>query len=139
MQCYPLLWTGCGVDVFKTLHADASPNWDKVLSVLHYEHSEDPDLRTLEERVKGYFEAYIVELNKIQLARLLQFWTASDLLLARRLSVTFNSTEGFSQRPIANTCVSQLQLSRYYFSQAELKKNLEKHLNSTAAEQFDSV
>ena len=49
LQCYTLLWTGCGVDVSNTLHTDGSPDWDKVLSVLHYGHSVDPDLRTLEE------------------------------------------------------------------------------------------
>ena len=71
LQCYQLLWTGCRVNGFKTLHTDASLNRDIMLSILHCEHSKDPDLHTLEEWVKGNFEAYVVELNKIEVAAVL--------------------------------------------------------------------
>lgn len=137
--CYPLLWGGCGASVLQALTEDMVPTGEKVLRQLQFEHSSSGDLYSLEERVKGYLEEFLLQLSRAELAKLLQFWTASDLLLADKLTVAFNSTEGLQQRPIANTCVCQLVLSRLYLSQAQFTENVMRHLSSGFAEQFDSA
>ena len=93
----------------------------------------------LEELVKEFLERLISTLNSRDLRRLLIFWTAADCLLGNSLKVSFNGIDGLQLRPTANTCSSQLHLSRNYQSFLEFRLNILAHILSDEAEIFDSV
>ncbi|XP_063442660.1 uncharacterized protein LOC134722956 [Mytilus trossulus] len=120
MDCYHLLWNGVTEHVIINLMNQYKPTHLKVINLISYTTSDDPTLCSLEEKVKTYFERFIRSLSNQQLLHFLKFWTSSDILCLPRLYVSFNSTEGFNRRPIANTCSATFQISRFYFSADEL-------------------
>ncbi|CAC5425678.1 unnamed protein product [Mytilus coruscus] len=115
MDCYHLLWNGVTEPVIINLMDQYKPTHLKVINLISYTTSDDPTLCSLEEKVKTYFERFIRSLSNKQLLHFLKFWTSSDILCVPRLYVSFNSTQGFNRRPIANTCSATLQISRFYF------------------------
>lgn len=79
----------------------------------------------MEERIITYFERWIAALTPHQLAKLLVFWTASNVHLPEQvLKVEFNSQEGLARRPTAVTCSDTLELSRMYFSEKDFADDM---------------
>ena len=73
------------------------------------------------------FKRYLCDLTKLQLKKLLIFWTLCDLNVTP-LSVTFDGNEGEMMAPRANTCASLLTLSWMYISFEDLKESLNDHI-----------
>ncbi|XP_063404554.1 uncharacterized protein LOC134688018 [Mytilus trossulus] len=139
MDCYHLLWNGVTEHVIINLMNQYKPTHLKVINLISYTTSDDPTLCSLEEKVKTYFERFIRSLSNQQLLHFLKFWTSSDILCIPRLYVSFNSTEGFNRRPIANTCSATLQISRFYFSADELTEEFNMYLSHSSSAMFDSI
>lgn len=139
MDCYPLLWQGASESLILNIMDKFKPTAQKVVDLLSYSASDDPTLLMLEERVKTYLERYIRSLSDQQLLAFLRFWTSSDTLCFSKLNVTFNSNEGISRRPIANTCDAVLHVSRMYFSVDEFMQDFNVYLNDDSARVFDSI
>ncbi|XP_076079240.1 uncharacterized protein LOC143049518 [Mytilus galloprovincialis] len=139
MDCYHLLWNGVTEHVIINLMNQYKPTHLKVINLISYTTSDDPTLCSLEEKVKTYFERFIRSLSNQQLLHFLKFWTSSDILCIPRLYVSFNSTQGFNRRPIANTCSATLQISRFYFSADELIEEFNMYLSHSSSAMFDSI
>ncbi|XP_014674228.1 PREDICTED: uncharacterized protein LOC106814425 [Priapulus caudatus] len=139
MRCYPSLWMGLSGQVVEQMFDRLRPTPAKVLECISSAHSDDTDLQFAEYRVYGYLEQFISSLNAEKLERLLQFWTAADILLQVDLLVAYNSLQGTSIRPIANTCSQTLQLSRFYVSYQDFKHNMDCYIFTNETHIFDSV
>ena len=147
MYCYPLLWIGVPGSVVNDIYNQMKPCADSVVNTIHYQFtdleedisfSQFRDIRAAEEQIKIYLERYIETLSDKQLAALLKFWTGSELMLLPSLLVSFNATQEIARRPIANACVGQLNLSRFYSSQDEFDDEMNLYLGSLEASEFDS-
>ena len=99
---------------------DARPSTIKIVNLIQPSFSEDRDQRILEERVIQFLEEWITSLTLKQLADLMVFWTASNVLVPnQKFIVEFNSLEGMARRPTASTCTDTLNLSRMYMHRQE--------------------
>ena len=61
------------------------------------------------------------------------------MIAVQALRVSFYSLEGDLLRPIANTCIAQLQLSRNYVSRQELFESMGSYHSCEQAQKFDSI
>ena len=124
IDCYHLLWNGVTEPVIINLMDQYKPTHLKVIHLIDYTTSDDPTPCSLEEKVKTYFKRFIRSLSNKQLLHFLKFWTSRDISCVPRLYVSFNSTQGFNRRSIANTCFATLQISLSIFLPMNLQKNL---------------
>ncbi|KAH3711439.1 hypothetical protein DPMN_113727 [Dreissena polymorpha] len=117
------------------------PTVPGVLSRIKYEFSDHSiTLRCAEERIKEYLEIFIEDhIGDLGLPKLLQYWTASNILVVPTLHVSFTSQEGAGRCPFVNSCIAQLNLSRMFVSCEEFVHEFKCYLNSGEAQEFDSI
>ena len=84
----------------------------KVLALLEDVSLANPN----QDRVFGYLQQYIGNMQGDEARNFLRFVTGSSVCSSRAISVSFNTLEGLSRRPIGHTCSSMLELSSSYSS-----------------------
>ena len=66
--------------------------------------------------VFGYLQQCIGNMRNEEVRRFLCFTTGSSVLIANRISVTFNNLSGLARKPIAHTCGCVIELPSTYMS-----------------------
>jgi hypothetical protein len=141
IKVYPGLWTSVKESDINELYHSMRPTVPGVLSRIKYEFSDHSiTLRCAEERIKEYLEIFIEDhIGDLGLPKLLQYWTASNILVVPTLHVSFTSQEGAGRCPFVNSCIAQLNLSRMFVSCEEFVHEFKCYLNSGEAQEFDSI
>ena len=126
MGTYQNLWNGVREEHVLHLYESARPDCTKISdAMLPLFSDDDPDKRTMEERIIVFLDTWMASLNPHQLMEFLVFWTASDAMLPDQvLKIEFNSMQGFARRPTSSTCSDTLSLSRNYFSQEDFDMDM---------------
>ncbi len=84
-----------------------------------------------QERVFGYLQQFIGNMQNEELRLFLRFVTGSSVCTANAIRVTFNSLEGLARRPISHTCSNILELPSSYLSYLEFATEFKAILNNT--------
>lgn len=108
-------WKELSVDELYRLYQVLVATPQRVLSLL----VEPECLTAAEARVFGYLTMFIGDLKRQELSSLIRFITGSSVLVAREITVSFNSLSGLARRPIGHTCPCMLELSTSYCSYQE--------------------
>jgi len=74
-----------------------------------------------------------------ELSDFLDFVTGSSVLVAKYISISFNSLSGLSRRPISHTCSNALELPTTYFTYPELVQELVAVLTSKVMWPMDTL
>ncbi len=69
-----------------------------------------------EERVFGYLQQYIGNMNTEEVRLFFRFVTGSSVCLSTKITVSFNGLSGVARRPLAHTCGCELELPYTYTS-----------------------
>ena len=92
-----------------------------------------------QERVYGYLQQYIGNMDEDEIRNFLRFVTGSAVCSAKVISVTFNAADGLARRPIGHTCTDTLELSSTYFSYMKFVSEFRSVLNSELSWKMDAV
>lgn len=84
-----------------------------------------------EERVFGYLLQYIGNMRVEELRTFLRYVTGSSVMLAKSLTVIFNSLSGFARRPIVHTCNCSINLPSTYMSYMDFEQEFSAILADT--------
>ena len=103
-------WSSFSIEELHKLHVTLDGSAKKVLELL----AEPVAANECESRVFGYLQELIGNMKRDEIRRFLRFTTGSSVMIAREISVTFNSLSGFARRPIAHTCACVLELPLTY-------------------------
>ncbi|PFX15053.1 hypothetical protein AWC38_SpisGene20754 [Stylophora pistillata] len=76
-----------------------------------------------------FLQRFVRGLEMPKLLQFLRFTTALDIIIYKKIEVTFIKYEGFSARPIAHTCGPLLEIPSTYTNYVELRKDLTNILN----------
>ena len=98
-----------------------TPNTKSVLDCLSFAEN----LNETESRVSTFFRRFIRDSSIEMLHSLLRFCTGSDLVLGKKIIITFNDLLGFERRPVAHTCGCVLELPRSYESYGAFKSQMQ--------------
>ena len=90
-------------------------------------------------RVFDYLIRFIRNMKQEELQRFLQFVTGSSIMLAKSITVHFNSLQGIARRPISHTCSCILEISTSYMSFLEFEQEFSLVLASEAAWAMDAL
>ena len=99
------------------LYDTLNPTNKKVLETLIAQPNTDVERDALK-----FLQRYIGGLDNGKLIQFLRFTTASDVLIANKLEVTFTKFEGAACRPIAHTCGPLLEVPSIYSNFVELRE-----------------
>jgi len=120
-----LFWKSYSLEELYSLYMAINATPDKVLAIL-----EEPFLQNeAQARVFGYLQQFIGNMKSDELRRFLRFTTGSSALMAKQISITFNSTTGAARRPIAHTCGCVLDLPSTFFSYLDFEADFTAILN----------
>lgn len=111
-SCEKPFWESFSVDEFYSLYLSLSATPAKVLSILVEPFQENSS----QARVFEYLQQFIGNMKMDEIRRFLRFTTGSSVLIAEKITVTFNALSGISRRPIAHTCSCVLELPSTYQS-----------------------
>ena len=103
------------------LYTNLTPNTKSVLDCLSFAEN----LNETESKVSTFFRRFIRDSSLELLHSLLRFCTGSDLVLEKKIIVTFNDLLGFERRPVAHTCGCVLELPRSYESYGAFKSEMQ--------------
>ena len=76
-----------------------------------------------------FLQKFIRGLDISKLLKFLQFTTGMDIMVSKKIEVTFFKCEGLSARPIAHTCGPLLEIPSTYANYVEFREDLTNVLN----------
>lgn len=101
---------------------------------------EDPaDMNPAEDRVFGFLLSFIGNMKQNELRLFLRFVTGSSVLLAKKITVSFNNLSGLARRPISHTCDCMIELPISYTTYPEFESEFTKVLTSEVSWAMDAV
>lgn len=87
----------------------------RVLSMI-----EEPSCSTPnEERVMTYLRRFVGSMSQDELHAFIRFVTGASMCMVKKITVTFNSTDGFARRPTSHCCDCILELPSTYATYPE--------------------
>ena len=110
-------WRSFSVEELYKLHITLDGSANKVLQLL----AEPVFANESENRVFGYLQEFIGNMKRDEIRTFLRFTTGSSVMIAKGISVAFNSLSGFARRPIAHTCACILELPLTYTTYLEFE------------------
>ena len=132
MHCYPLTSLGINASVIDDIYNQMKTYAYSIVNTINYQYTDLEDhftvgqyrnVKVAEERVKMYLERYIETLT-LNLQLLCSSGLEKELSVLSSLFVGFNVLQGTARQPTVNSCLGQLNLSRYYTSQEEFDKEM---------------
>ena len=99
------------IESLNELYKSKEPTAKKIIKLLQVEPNTDAERQCLD-----HLKRFIKSLEGEQLARFLQFCTASDVIACDFISVTFTNLDGFQRRPGARTCLPRIEIPTTYES-----------------------
>ena len=75
-----------------------------------------------EQRIFGYLQVYVGDMKPEPLRRFLRFTTGSFVMIAKAITVSFNTLTGLGCRPIAHTCSCCIELPSTYMSYTDFEE-----------------
>lgn len=118
-HCERPFWESHSISDLHTLYLSLCATPQMVLAIL----DEPEEVNMCQARVFGYLQQYIGNMKKDELRRFLRFTTGSSVLIASRISVTFNNLDGLARRPIAHTCGCVIELPATYTSYLDFEED----------------
>ena len=100
------------------------PTTKKVLSCLTSNPQSDGERDAFK-----FLQRFVRGLEMPKLLQFLRFTTAMDIMIDKKIEVTFLKCEGLSARPIAHTCGLLLEISSTYANYVELREDFMNILN----------
>jgi hypothetical protein len=117
--------------VYKALQATPA----KVLALL-----DDAFVTNLSrERVFGYLQQYVGNMQEDELSYFLRFVTGSSVCSSKTITIIFNSTDGLKRIPIGHTCSGQLELSTTYSSYLDFVAEFKAVLSNRYSWRMDAI
>lgn len=105
-------WKGMSVGELYSIYTALQASPTKVLAMI----DEVCTSHENEERVFGYLQQYIGNMQQDEVRSFLRFVTGSSVCSTKAICVTFNALEGLARRPIGHTCSNTIELSSTYVS-----------------------
>lgn len=129
------LWEQLSISDLFALYRSLNATHQQVLNVI----KEPEQMTSVQARVFGYLLTFIGNMKRDKLSDFLRFVTGSSVLVAKYISISFNSLSGLSRRPISHTCSNTLELPTTYFTYPEFAQELLAVLTSEAAWPMDAL
>lgn len=104
-------WQQLGIEGITKTYYSLTVAPDKVLKVL-----DGCCTNPAEERTYAYLTTMVSSMSNEELRNFLRFITGSSVCITDKISITFNSTSGFTRHPIAHTCGCVLELPVSYMN-----------------------
>ena len=115
MDSHPELWRHCkNPCLVRAMYEILCPTVSCVWSLIE----EPPMAMTVQETSLDYLRRFILSLSSALLGKFLSFVTGFSVCADKKISIKFNSLEGFKRRPTSKTCFMILHLSTSYESYA---------------------
>ena len=121
LKQYPQFQTISAIEGF---YDNLKPTTKKVLSCL----TSNPQSEGERDAFK-YLQRFVRGLEMPKLLQFLRFSTAMDIMVDKKIEVTFIKCEGLSSRPIAHTCGPLLEIPSTYANFVELREDFMNILN----------
>ena len=102
----------------------SQPTTKTVLKLLSAEPHTDGEWDALK-----FFTQYVKGLDQNHLKLLLKFITGSDIILTKKIKITFNALDGVERRPFARTCSPLLELPSTYRNYCQLREEFKNVLS----------
>lgn len=138
MMTFDSLWNGITTPILEKFLLELVPSPSEVIELLKFEHTDEQDVRVIEEHVKGFLDSFISSLSSSQIRNFLIFCTSSEYT-PEYINVTFNSLEGECRRPTTLTCTNTITVSRMYFNEIDFRTNMAHFIFSETSQVFDIV
>ena len=106
LKCGPSFNT---IEKVNALYKNKQPTAKKIIKLLKVDPNTDAERQSLD-----HLKRFIKSLEGDQLAKFLQFCTASDVITCSYIAVTFTSLEGFQRRPVARKCAPGIELAEEF-------------------------
>lgn len=105
-------------DILSQLYGKLKPSTKKLISLLKAEPKDDSERDAF-----AYFKRFIRGLNDVNVGKLLQFITGSNMIIVSYIDVMFTKNRNdFTRRPIAHTCGPCLEIPSTYNNFCELRE-----------------
>ena len=121
LKQYPQFQTISAIEGF---YESLKPTTKKVLSCL----TSNPQNEGERDAFK-FLQRFVRGLELSKLVQFLRFTTAMDIMVDKKIEVTFIKSEGLSSRPIAHTCGPLLEIPSTYANYVELREDFMNILN----------
>ena len=131
LKCDPSFKT---IETVTELYENKEPTAKKIIKLFKVELNTDAERQCFD-----HLKRFVKSLEGEQLARFLQFCTASDIIACDFISVTFTSLDGFERRPVARTCIPRIEIPTTYESYPALAEEFTNILKDKQSWSFDIV
>lgn len=91
------------------LYVRLVPTVSRVIASFHAEESNEAERDAMK-----HLKRFVRGLDKVKLAKFLQFVTGSNIMLTDHIFIVFTRLEGLERRPIAHTCTYTLEIPTTY-------------------------